>query len=220
MLAAATLKQLRSARTRISTRFTVGDTKSHSPSLTAASGTTPSAATARRVATRCASAIPSSSHSCWLALPTAQAMHQPAIRSKSFSRSASLSSFESRTPLTRESLGRTAAPTINGPAHAPRPTSSMPTTMSWPSSQSSRSTPRVGGRPRTVIDGDATAGPVAERRSRSRRPATTAHRLGRRRRASAARSGSTAASKPPDVCGSKHSASGPAAAVESRYPAR
>ncbi len=142
-------------------------------------------------------------------------MHQPAIRSNSFSRSASVSIFESRTPLTRESLGRIAAPTINGPAHAPRPTSSMPTTTSWPSSQSSRSSPRVGGRPRTVIAGDATAAPAAQRRSRSHRPATSL-----RRRVRPQRSGSTAASNPPDVCGSKHSASGPAGAVESRCPDR
>ena len=49
-------------------------------------------------------------------------------------------------PLTRRSRGRIAAPTISGPAHAPRPTSSMPTTTSWPRSHISRSTDRVGAR--------------------------------------------------------------------------
>ena len=46
------------------------------------------------------------------------------------SRSRSVSSFESRTLRTRLSRGRIAAPTISGPAQAPRPTSSMPTTWS------------------------------------------------------------------------------------------
>ena len=50
-----------------------------------------------------------------LAAPTAHAAHQPATRSNSCSRSASVSIFESRTPLTRRSTGRTAAPTISGP---------------------------------------------------------------------------------------------------------
>ena len=52
---------------------------------------------ARRAASRCASAMPSSSHSAWLAAPTAQAVHHDATRSKSCSRSASVSVFESRT---------------------------------------------------------------------------------------------------------------------------
>ena len=41
---------------------TYGETKFHLPSTTAASGTTPSASIARRVARRCAAAMPSSSH--------------------------------------------------------------------------------------------------------------------------------------------------------------
>ena len=49
-------------------------------------------------------------------------------------------------PLTRRSFGRTTAPTISGPAQAPRPTSSMPTTTSWPRSHSSFSIERVGAR--------------------------------------------------------------------------
>jgi hypothetical protein len=49
------------------------------------------------------------------------------MRSNSFSRSGSVSSFESRTPFTRLASGRIAAPTIKGPAQAPRPTSSIPT---------------------------------------------------------------------------------------------
>ena len=88
--------------------------------------------------------MPSSSHSCWDAWPTDQATHQPAMRSKSASRSCSVSILESRILFTRRSLGTTAAPSVNGPAHAPRPTSSMPTTTSWPASHSARSTLREG----------------------------------------------------------------------------
>ena len=54
--------------------------------------------------------------------------------------------MESRTPFIRVSRGRTAAPTLSGPAHAPRPTSSIPTTTSWPRPQSSFSMARVGAR--------------------------------------------------------------------------
>ena len=46
-----------------------------------------------------------------------------------------------RTPLTRLSRGRMAAPTMSGPARAPRPTSSMPTTTSWPAACRRPSTP-------------------------------------------------------------------------------
>ena len=52
---------------------------------------------ARRAASRWASDIPSSSHSSWLAWPTAHATHHAAMRSNSASRSASVSSLESRT---------------------------------------------------------------------------------------------------------------------------
>ena len=69
-------------------------------------------------------------------MPTCQATHHEASRSNSRSRSTSVSSFESRTLLTRLSRGSTAAPTASGPAHAPRPTSSIPTTTSWPSAHS------------------------------------------------------------------------------------
>jgi hypothetical protein len=63
MLAAATLRQSRSAFTRISTRRTHGDTKFHLPSVTATSGSTASPSIARLQARRCASVMPSSSHS-------------------------------------------------------------------------------------------------------------------------------------------------------------
>ena len=53
----------------------------------------------------------------------------------------------------RRSLGTTAAPTTSGPAQAPRPTSSTPTTTSSPAAQSSRS---------MVSDGDFDR--IAERR--------------------------------------------------------
>ena len=85
-------------------------------------------AIARLAARRCAAAIPSSSHSTWVAWPTPHVAHHEATRSKSRSRSPSVSIFESRMPLSRRSRGSTAAPTESGPAHAPRPTSSMPTT--------------------------------------------------------------------------------------------
>ena len=94
----------------------------------------------------CAAAMPSSSHSSWVAHADRPRRAPPATRSNSFSRSASVSILESRTPLTRRSRGSTAAPTMSGPAHAPRPTSSMPTTTSWPAAHSSCSTERVGGR--------------------------------------------------------------------------
>jgi hypothetical protein len=103
-------------------------------------------ASARWAARRCAADMPSSSHSICDAEPTPQARHHDPTRSNNFSRSASVSSFESRTPLTRESTGKMAAPTVSGPAHAPRPTSSMPTTISWPRSHISFSMPRVGAR--------------------------------------------------------------------------
>src|SRR3954447_27001511 len=88
--------------------------------------------------------MPSSSHSWCVAWPTAQAEHHSAIRSKRASRSDSVSILESRTLFTRRSLGRTAAPMVSGPAQDPRPTSSMPTTISWPSSQNARSIERPG----------------------------------------------------------------------------
>ena len=90
--------------------------------------------------------MPSSSHSSSEAWPTDQATHQSPMRSNSASRSASVSALESRTLLTRLSRGSTAAPIVSGPAHEPRPTSSMPTTTSWPASHSSRSTSSPGAR--------------------------------------------------------------------------
>ena len=82
------------------------------------------------------------------------------------SRSRSVSSLESRMPLTRRSRGRIAAPTISGPAHAPRPTSSTPTTTSWPRSHISRSTDRVGAR---FLDTAGRTVAVTPRPSRSRK---------------------------------------------------
>src|SRR3990170_181399 len=67
------------------------------------------------------------------------------MRSKRASRSRPVSSFESRTLYTRRSRGITAAPTEIGPAQAPRPTSSTPTTISAPESHSPRSTRIPGG---------------------------------------------------------------------------
>ena len=64
------------------------------------------------------------------------------------SRSAGVSSFESRTPL-RCSGGATTAPTVTGPAHEPRPTSSIPTTTLSPAVQHFRSWRSVGNGPVT-----------------------------------------------------------------------
>src|SRR6056297_1133299 len=146
MLAVATLRQRRSAFTASSTEGTAGDTKSQLPSVTATSGTTPSPSIARRAASFWAADMPRWSHSSWLTEPTDHATHQSASLSNSASRSRSVSSFESRTPFTRVSRGRIAAPTDNGPAHAPRPTSSIPTTTSWPRAHNSFSIARVGAR--------------------------------------------------------------------------
>src|SRR5690606_2017371 len=71
-------------------------TKSQFPSTRTWSGFKPNATRARRAANRWASDIPSSSHSSWLACPTAQAWHQSATLSKRASRSLSVSIFESR----------------------------------------------------------------------------------------------------------------------------
>ena len=83
----------------------------------------PAPSIARRQAERCASAMPSSSHSSWLTAPADQPSHQSAIRSNNRSRSRSVSIFESRTPSTRFSRGRIAAPTIErpGPGAPTRP---------------------------------------------------------------------------------------------------
>ena len=51
---------------------------------------------ARRAASFWAADMPSSSHSVWVACPTAQARHHPATRSNMASRSGSVSILESR----------------------------------------------------------------------------------------------------------------------------
>src|SRR3546814_1809459 len=122
-------------------------TKSQLPPSSTRSAGRPRSARARWAARRCASDMPSSSHSSGLAWPTPHATHQSATRSNIASRSCSRSIFESRILLTRRSRGTTAAPRVRGPAQAPRPTSSMPTTTSWPSAQRRRSTSRDGGWP-------------------------------------------------------------------------
>ena len=58
----------------------------------------------------------------------------PRTRRAATSRSAGVSSFESRTPERCSSPGTTAA-TVTGPAHEPRPTSSIPTTTRSPALQ-------------------------------------------------------------------------------------
>jgi len=72
-------------------------TKSQLPSISTWSGTTVSWSMARRAASFWAADMPSSSHSAWLAWPTAQVTHHSAMRSNIASRSGSVSIFESRT---------------------------------------------------------------------------------------------------------------------------
>ena len=69
----------------------------------------------------------------------------PRRRRRSSSRRASLSCLESRASRHGAQLDprrTTATPTVKGPAHAPRPTSSTPATPSKPSLRSRRSSPR------------------------------------------------------------------------------
>ena len=72
-------------------------TKSHRPSTSTASGSSPRPSRARWAATFCATDMPRPSHSSWLAWPTAHATHQAASLSNSRSRSASVRALESRT---------------------------------------------------------------------------------------------------------------------------
>src|SRR5436309_2346155 len=94
------------------------------------SGSYPRAASspsARRPAARNAAVMPRASHSSYDAWPTPIATAHPRTRAATTSRSSRVSSFESRTPR-RWSGGGTSAATVTGPAHAPRPTSAIPTT--------------------------------------------------------------------------------------------
>ena len=89
--------------------------------------------------------MPSASHSAALAWPTAAATAHPMIFGYSASRCSRVSSFESRTRRIRFGAGPiTTAPTLTGPAHAPRPTSSMPHTSRAPSSKQPCSTRSLG----------------------------------------------------------------------------
>ena len=81
------------------------------------------------------------------ACPTDQAVHQRVILGKSSSRRSSVSSFESRIPSGAVTpIGTTTTPTDTGPAHAPRPTSSSPATVSNPSADSDFSKRALGPR--------------------------------------------------------------------------
>ena len=135
--------------TQVTSPFTIvrvmpPPTKSTEPSSSTRSGTTGSASRARRAARRSAADMPSASHSSCVTTPSDQASHHAAMRSNESSRSRSVSSFESRMRYGRRSFGATAAPITSGPAHAPRPTSSMPTTTASPAAHSSRSVVSVG----------------------------------------------------------------------------
>ncbi len=90
------LRQVASPLTMV--RVRPPPTKSQLPSITTMSGSTPRPSRARRAASRCASDMPNSSHSAWLACPTDQVTHQSATRSNSSSRRDSESCLESRTP--------------------------------------------------------------------------------------------------------------------------
>src|SRR4051794_33890830 len=102
-----------------------------------------SSASARMAAIRSASVMPSSSHSMYDAWPTPTPRAQRRTARAAFSRSGRVSCLESRTPRTCSVAGTTAA-TVTGPAQAPRPTSSMPTTTRSPASQNFRSRRSVG----------------------------------------------------------------------------
>lgn len=72
-------------------------TKSQLPSTRTRSALTPSPLRALRAARRCASDMPSRSHSWWVACPIAHRSTHSTIRSNIASRSSSVSIFESRT---------------------------------------------------------------------------------------------------------------------------
>ena len=93
--------------------------------------------------------MPSSSHSSYDAWPTPTATAHLRTAAAATSRSGRVSCFESRIPR-RCSGGGTTAQTVTGPAHAPRPTSSMPHTTWSPLLQSRRSSRRVGNGGRTA----------------------------------------------------------------------
>ena len=101
--------------------------------------------------------MPQASHSVDEACPTDHAWHHAPTASKISSRRASLSILESRSHVGIDrswTRGRTTAtPTVNGPAQAPRPTSSRPATDSYPSARRRRSSLRSG--EQTVIGAGA-----------------------------------------------------------------
>ena len=179
MLAAATLAQSRSAETRSSTigagRSAVArapERTSTSPSSRIASISSARLSSARRAARVSAGMMPTSSISAGLAQPTDAPAALARIGSTRASRRRAVSFLESLTPSGssggRPSMISTAqAPTATGPARAPRPTSSMPTTMRRPGPRraaSASSSSRVGA-------GVLTARP-RPRRSRDRRSAS------------------------------------------------
>src|SRR5437764_3451111 len=114
------------------------------------SGSYPSAAScprARRPAARNAAVMPRASHSPYDAWPTPIATAHPRTRAATTSRSSRVGAFGPRPPR-RWAGGGTSAATVTGPAHAPRPTSSRPTTTCSPAPQHRRSSRRDGVRVR------------------------------------------------------------------------
>src|SRR4051794_38428193 len=102
---------------------------------------------------RKASVMPYASHSSYEACPTPIPRAHFPTATAARSRSGLVSSFESRMPR-RCASPATTAPTVTGPAHAPRPTSSIPTTTCSPAAQHRRSRRSVGiGTGRTVSSG-------------------------------------------------------------------
>ena len=219
MLAAATDRQVASALHPPLDVGHVRPTKSQLPSTTAASGCTPRPSMARWAARRWAAAMPSSSHSSCEAPPTAQATHHEATRSNSSSRSAlgeHLRVADLVHPPVERQDGR-----ADHERPGPRATADLVDADHDLVARGAQVTlGRAGGRP----TGDAHAAGAAHGRGHQRStiaagPAATSparHHISLRRPTMA---GSTAASRPPEVCGSMHSASGPAAAVDSRWAA-
>ena len=93
--------------------------------------------------------MPSVSHSSWLACPMPIATAHARTDTAATSRCSGVSIFESRTPRRCSGAGMTAA-TVTGPAHAPRPTSSIPQTSRSPAFQHFRSRRSVGRGARAV----------------------------------------------------------------------
>ena len=121
-----------SPRTSVATSMPSRRSRSCGPSTRTsgscgAAGPARTAASARRAASRRPAASPRASISTLSAAPIPTRAVRWMVRARA-SRRAGDSRFESRAPAGRSAGSRTTAATVTGPAHAPRPTSSIPTT--------------------------------------------------------------------------------------------